>query len=636
MLRGIHKASANWLGRVVMGVVLGLIAISFAIWGVGDIFRGFGRSTLAKIGRSEITVDQFRQIYNDRLQDLSRRLGRPVSPEEARARGYDQQILAQLISETAMNERTRALNLGIPDSEIVRIITEDPNFRGIGGQFDRNRFLYSIRQAGYTEQRYLAEQRRLLLRQQLVTALTAEAGPPKPLIEAFHRYQNEQRAIEYVTLDRNSVGAVTAPTPEVLTKYYEERKALFRTPEYRQIALLLLTPQDLLDTIEVSDADIKRAYQDRQSRYVIPERRHVQQILFSDIEQARAAAERLAKGTTFEALIAEPGIKERFADLGTVAKAGMVDPAYADAAFALKEGEVSAPVKGQFGIALLRIVKIEPGETRTLEQVAMEIKREIALERAKREVQDVRDKIEDERLDGKTLAQAAEKLGLKMRTIEAVDRSGRDPNGKPIADLPANVDVVGAAFRSEVGQENEPLPIPGGEGYVWFDVLAVTPSRERKLDEIRDQVEARWRDDQIGDRLKARTSEMVERLKGGATLAEIASANKLKLQTATGLKRGSASSGFSLRALAEIFRVPNGAPGVADGATATERIVFRVTKTETPPFDANSPEGKRLVETIDRTLADEVVAQYLARLQTDIGVSINQNALNQVTGAATN
>lgn len=636
MLRGIHKASANWLGRVVMAVVLGLIAVSFAIWGVGDIFRGFGQSTLAKIGRSEITVDQFRQIYSDRLQELSRRLGRPVSSDEARARGYDRQILAQLIGETAMNEHTRALNLGIPDSEIVRIITEDPNFRGVGGKFDRNRFLYTIRQAGYTEPRYLAEQRRLLLRQQLLTALTAEAGPPKPLIEAYHRFQNEQRAIEYVTLDRSSVGDIPAPTPEVLSKYYEERKILFRTPEYRQIALLSLTAQDLVATIEVSDADIKRAYEDRRSRYITPERRHVQQILFPDAEQARAAADRLAKGTTFDTLISEPGIKERFTDLGVVTKAGMVDPAYADAVFALKAGEVSAPVQGQFGTALLRVVKIEPGETRTLGQVAEEIKRDLALERAKRQVQEVRDKIDDERLDGKTLAQAAEKLGLKMRIIEATDRSGRDSSGKPIADLPANVDVIGAAFRSEVGQENEPLQLPGGEGYVWFDVLAVTPSRERKLDEIRDQVEARWRDDQIADRLKTRTTEMLERLKGGATLAKIASANKLKLQTATGLKRGNATSGFPLRALAEIFRVPDGAPGVADGESATDRIVFRVTKTETPPFDANSPVGQRLVETLDRTLADEIVTQYLARLQTDIGVTINQNALNQVTGAATN
>ena len=80
MLRGIHKASSNWLGRVVMGVLLGLIAISFGIWGIGDIFRGFGQSTVAKVGGAEIRVDQFRQLYQDRMQQIRRRIGRPVTP----------------------------------------------------------------------------------------------------------------------------------------------------------------------------------------------------------------------------------------------------------------------------------------------------------------------------------------------------------------------------------------------------------------------------------------------------------------------------------------------------------------------------------------------------------------------------
>src|ERR1043166_5849477 len=99
MLRGIRTASSNWLGRIVMGVVLGLIAISFAVWGIGDIFRGFGRSTVAKIGSTEITVDQFRQIYNDKLQQISRERGRPVTQEQAREWQLGQLLAGQLVAE---------------------------------------------------------------------------------------------------------------------------------------------------------------------------------------------------------------------------------------------------------------------------------------------------------------------------------------------------------------------------------------------------------------------------------------------------------------------------------------------------------------------------------------------------------
>src|SRR5262245_16222391 len=163
MLRGIHRASANWLGRAVMGVVLGLIAISFGIWGIGDIFRGFGQSTVAKVGGTEIRVDQFRQTYQDRLQQLSRQMGRPVPPEQARLAGIDRQMLAQVIAETVLDERARALKLGLTEQEVARRVMEDQAFKGINGQFDRAKFEYLIRQIGFTEQRFLAEQRRSLL-----------------------------------------------------------------------------------------------------------------------------------------------------------------------------------------------------------------------------------------------------------------------------------------------------------------------------------------------------------------------------------------------------------------------------------------------------------------------------------------
>src|SRR5712691_9350971 len=149
MLRGIHKASANWLGRAVMGGLLGLIAISFGVWGIGDIFRGFGQSTVAKVGHTEIGVDQYRQAYNDRLQDLGRRTGRPVTPEQVRLFGIDRQILNQMIQEILLDERARSLGPGMSEAEIAKRVKENPSFRGFNGQFDHNMFLRIIRQAGY-------------------------------------------------------------------------------------------------------------------------------------------------------------------------------------------------------------------------------------------------------------------------------------------------------------------------------------------------------------------------------------------------------------------------------------------------------------------------------------------------------
>src|SRR6185295_7244485 len=375
-------------------------------------FKGFGTSTVAQVGNTEIRVDTFRQLYQDRLQQLGRQLNRPVLPDQARALGLDRQLLGEVIAETVLDERARALRLNISDAEIARQVTDMPGFKGITGQFDRARFDAVLRNMGYTEAKLLSEQRKIALRQQLLGTVSGEAPVPKTALEAFNRFQNEERTIDYVTLGSAQAGDIAEPTPEVLAKYFEERKVVFRAPEYRKLTIVVLTPEDLASRIEIPDADLKKAYTDRRARYETPERRHLKQIVFPNMEEAKAAAEKLGPGatpaTTFEALAAERGLKESDIDLGTVAKTAVVDRDIADAAFALKSGEVSAPVTGRFGIAIVKVDTIEAGKTRSFEEVAAELKRDMQNERAKNEITNVQEKIEDERLGGATLGRGAQ------------------------------------------------------------------------------------------------------------------------------------------------------------------------------------------------------------------------------------
>lgn len=635
MLRGIQKASANWLGKTVMAVLLGLIAVSFAIWGIGDIFRGFGRSTVAKIGRTEITVEQFRQYYNEQLQQIGRQLRRPVTQEQARALGLDRQLIGQMLAEAGLDERARQLRLVVSDEEIARKITSDPAFQGPTGRFDRVRFEQVIRNAGFSESRFVAEQRRVSLRRHISETLTAGLAGPKTAAAAIYRYQNEQRAIEYVALGREQAGDVPPPTPEAVAKYFEERKALFRAPEYRRIVVLALTPAELARSIEVSDADTKRAYEDRRANYVTPERRHIQQIVFPNADEARAAAERIAKGLSFAALAAERGLKEPDIDLGTVSKSAIVDQAVADAAFALKPGEVSAPVRGRFGTALVQVLKIEPEQTKPFSEAAADIKQQLAVERAKAEVLKLHDKVEDERAGGSSLADIAAKLKIPVRTFEAADRSGRGPDGKPVAGMPDATTLLNRAFASDVGVENDPLQV-ADSGFVWFEVAGITPSRERQLEEVKDQVETRLREDEIATRLRAKAGEIVDKLKAGGDFAEIAKAAGLKLEKADGLRRGNAPEGLSIKVVEEVFRTQQGAAASAEGDKASDRVVFRVTDVKIPQLDPASADAKRLEENLRRAYAEEIFNEYVAQLGIELGVSINQSALSQVVGGTTN
>jgi peptidyl-prolyl cis-trans isomerase D len=629
MLRGLRQASSNWLGKLVMAAVVGFLIISFGIWGIGDMFRAYGRSTLARVGSTEIGVEQFRQTFNDRLRQLGQRLNRPITPDQARAFGLDRQLLGEMIAEAALDERARQLRLNLSDEEVARQIRADPSFRGPAGEFDRFRFEQIIRSMGLNEARYAAEQRRTSLRRQVASTISGQMVAPKTVADALNRYQNEERTIEYVLLDRKAAGDVEAPTPEVLQKYFDERKAAYRAPEYRKLVVLPISAVELARSIEISDDEARRFYDGHRDRYGTPERRQLQQIVFPNAEEARAAAERIAGGTAFLAIATERGLKEQDIDLGLVAKASIFDHAVAEAAFSLAEGGTSAPIEGRFGTTLVHVVKIQAGQAKPFEEAAADIKKDLAIERAKPKVLDTHDKIEDERASGMRLDEVAKKLNLSYRTVEAIDRSGRDPNGQPVGDIPTN--LVAAAFTTDVGVDSDPVQLPGG-GFVWYDVISIAPSRERALDDVKDKVEAQWRDDQVTQRLAAKAAEMVDKLKSEASFADVAGGAGVTVQTLWGLKRGRASGPISANGIEAVFRTAKGAPGSAEGSGPTERIVFRVTDVNVPIFEPASADSQRQLEALRRSLSDDIYGLYVVRLESELGTSINEDALRRATG----
>ncbi len=633
MLRGLRNASSNWLGKTIMTVVMGFLIISFGVWGIADIFRGFGQSTLAKVGRTEISTEQFRQLYTEKLQQIGRQFGRPLTMDQARAFGLDRQLLQQTIAEAALDEEARRMGLGQSDAETMRMIFNDPNFKGVNGNFDPQRFQATIRQFGYSEARYVADQRRVSLRRQIAGTISAGLQPSKVLIDALSRFQTEQRSLEYVKLDAAQAGTIDPPSPETLAGYFDDHKVQFRAPEYRKISFVVINPAEVGKWSTISDEDARKVFEQRRDKLGTPERRQISQIVFPNAEEAQAARGRIMSGLSFEDLAKERGLNPTDVDLGMIAKSAIIDPAVADAAFTLPSGDVSQPVQGRFGVALVKIGKIEPAVEPSYESVASNLKKEIAAERARVAVGELRDKMEDERGGGASVIEAAQKLGLTAVTIDAVDRSGRLPTGQP-ANIPPGLDVVGPAFGSDVGVDNDPIPFNGGS--VWYDVLGIMPSHERSLDEVKDQVEAKWRDDQITSRLRTKAAEMVQKLDSGGSLADQAAAAGLKVETAAGFRRDASLPELPSAAVAAAFRIAKGSAGETPGVRNDEWIVFRLTDVTVPPVDLASEEMKKVKETLVRGMTDEQVGQYVTRIEANIGTSINEAAFAQVTGANSN
>jgi peptidyl-prolyl cis-trans isomerase D len=191
--------------------------------------------------------------------------------------------------------------------------------------------------------------------------------------------------------------------------------------------------------------------------------------------------------------------------------------------------------------------------------------------------------------------------------------------------------VISAAFGSDVGVDTDALQLPNG-GNLWYDVAAVTPARERTLDEVKDQVATRWRDDEIATRLQAKADDMLGKLKAGTPLTQLASEAGLKVETAADLQRKKPAGFVAAKVVDAVFKTAKGLAGSSEGDAQTQRFVYVVTDVIEPKLDAASPEAKQLSTTLQTSYGDDIIGAYIAQLENDYGVTINQSAFNQVIG----
>ncbi|HEY8565260.1 MAG TPA: peptidyl-prolyl cis-trans isomerase [Beijerinckiaceae bacterium] len=629
MLRGLRKAGQSWLGKVVVALLFGLLIVSFAIWGIGDIFRGAPRNTVAVIGKTEISAEQFRTAYQNELQRLIRQTRQSITPDQARAFGIDRQILSRLVTEATLDQRARELGLGISNETVARTIMEDQNFKGANGQFDRRLFENILRDNGLNEPAFVRDQRAVITRLQIADAISGALTVPLAMQDAIHRYGAERRSASYFVLAPTAAGDIPAPSEADLKAFYEERKATFRAPEYRSVNVLALNAEALAQPDQVTEAAARQRYEQAKARFGTPERRTIQQISFPSAEEARAAAERIKQGTSFEALAQERNVSAADLELGTYTRTEMIDSAVADAAFALPENGVSDPVQGRFGPVLLRVTRIAPESVKPFEEVAADLRRELAAEKARATLDEVHDAVEDMRAGAKPLTEIAKEKNLALVTLPSVGRDGRDPAGQAVT-VPERDAVLAAAFRSDVGADTEALRTRSG-GYVWYEVAKIEPGRERSFDEVREDVAAQWRADAIARRLIERARALVERLEKGEAIEAVAAEAGAAPKTATDLTRNAGKDDLAADAVNRMFATNVGKAASVAGAGDT-RIVFKVTAATVPPLVTSTLEAGRIADQLRTYLGDDLLAEYIALVQKDAGVQVNEQALRRAVG----
>lgn len=630
MLDALRKGA----GTIVAKLFIALLVLSFAVWGVADMFKGFGQNVAATVGDTDISLISFDREYRRDLANFSSRIGRTLSTTEGAQFGLPQQTLGRLVAQAALDEAATNMRLGVSDERLISLIQADPAFQSPAGGYDRNRLAQVLRNAGISEDEYVMDRRKLAERQQLAEAVSGGMIAPDAYMEVINRYQGESRNVSYLTIDQAAIGEIADPDQATLESYYEEQKDKFRAPEYRQDVLLELTPKSLSRPEDVTDEAIQQEYEANTDNYSQPERRKVRQLAFPNKEDAAKAAEELKAGKTFDELMSERNLTEKDVSLGLMAKGDFLDPAVGDAAFSMETGETSGVVDGRFSSVILNVTDVEPAHTKPLEEVSGEIRAALAAEAAEREVLDLLNDVEDARAGGESLQAVADRFQLKTLTPAPFDSAGKGEDGKPVL-LPDVDGLVSGTFDSDVGIENDPLPV-GQRGFLWYEVTKVIPARDRELSEVRDDVIKAWKAEEADKRINARVKELQDKAKAGTSLEDLAAETGLSVKTAENVKRGEATGDLGQEAASVIFSGPAGTITDAGEAKGNGRLLLRVDAVNVPAFFAESEDLKQIRDQLSQQIQDSILNEYITRVEAEAGVEINQAAIGQVIGSPAN
>ncbi len=627
MLEALRKGAGTWIAKL----FIGLLVMSFAVWGIADIFGGYGRRSVATVGDTDIPYENFQSALRGRMQQLGTQIGRPLTLEEARAFGLDQHVLLTLIREAALENQGSAMKLGISKDAIAERILREPAFKDATGRFSKAVFEQLLQINGLSERAYVARQQKTYVRQQLVDTLSRSVGLPRVFLRAADIYRNETRQLKYFALSAAQIDPVSEPTGEALQKYYDTHQSEYSIPELRKIGLMAVLPKDAAKTVSISDEDITTHYEARKSEFSSPEKRQVRQIAFADEAEAQAAYDKIAAGSSFDDIAVEKGLSETDTQLGLIAKDALADATVAEAAFSLAKGEVSKPVKGTLSTVLLLILDIEPAKVTPLEEAKSKIRETLAVEKATEVVLDLHNKVEDERAGGATLPEIAKILDLDYVTVDAVDRGGKGPDGQAIQTvIPARDQVLAETFRSEQGLEIDPVETPD-RGLVWLEVLDVIPQKVRPFAEIRDKVASDWRAAEERAGLAKKAQELVEQGRQGQSIGDLAAGLGLEVKQSAPVKRGASVEDLSRAAVAQAFALSKGGYGSAPTEDRKQRLVFQVDSIQQPePLGAEPTEALR--KSFEPQVAEDLLTQYVTGLSEEFGVTRNQRLIEELTG----
>ena len=555
-----------------------LLVLAFSVWGIGDIFRNYDVGTLARIGDREVDSQEFLFRYNREINRISNELERFVSNEEARDSGIDIQILTNLLVEKTLNSSADEMKLRPSDNSLTERLKNTSSFRNAFNQFDKNVFNQVLRQNGITEDLFFSMERDSIAQAQIYRALFENLNISKEFSNLIHRFQNEDRSVDYLVLNTNTenVDPYEINNQELLS-YYNNNKDNYKSESKRDFTLLTLLKSEISSLIEVEEEIIKEIYENNLSDYETPEKRTYYVIPFNSSEEVNSALNNFKENTDINNIIVSRGLSVEDVLQSSISLEEGLNEAISNKAFEVDKNILAGPVQGPFGPTLIYVTKIESSLKKTFLEVKEKIEQDYKSEETQDKIYEIYNIIEDQRAAGLTFEEIALENNLKLSQYSSVNDNGSNFSNSDI-DLALRNLIIETIFDSDIGLEMDPLEDQNGN-VVFIRVDNIDEETILNFDNVQNEV----RSDIINQRKKKDLEDISFQYLNDINnninnLEQIADNLNVAILKRDNLSRYSFDEVFSRSAIEEIFKTNVNKAFKANVGIGDSIIIGMVTK----------------------------------------------------------
>ncbi|MCZ6604301.1 MAG: SurA N-terminal domain-containing protein [Alphaproteobacteria bacterium] len=626
MLQALRTSTKSWA----MKGLLGVLAISFvAFFGVsgnvGGVFTG-NPNALVEVGSISYGQFEVTERYNQITNLYAQQLGSRTAITEEMRRQILSQTVDGIVVEGLFAQGAITLGLVASDALVAREIRAEPVFQA-GGQFNEVAFRNYLLQVGQSEAQVVTTIRnRIIIQEQFFGSILGGITAPNVLAEYVYRYRDETRSAELVIFDAEAQGNVGTAGSAELAQYYADNEESFRLPPLRAATVLLITIESLAADMEIAEAEIEIAYEERQGRFMVPETRTLEQAIFAGEAAARSAYDAAQASVPFAEAVASNAALQGPSSLGSVGRQDLLD-VQAGPAFAAEIGGVTEPIETDLGWILIHVVDSQGGTVTPFDEVHDVLRNELATEMAVDALYDFGDLVDDQLAGGATLDEAAAQVGLTVTKIPPVAADGTGETGDLVTSLPPHPELVSEIYALPPGEASQLIEL-GDDGLFFVQVDDAIDSRVPALGEIEARVQAAWQLAQRLDRARDRAEQVAESLRGGATSGQISRRFGHEVLDPGPFTRDGGLTGLPSQLIADIFDGDSG--DVVTAELPNMVITARVTDIDVPTIGEDDNAWNIVLAQFEAALKQDLQAQFATGLRNQIDVDVNYEAVESI------